>query len=126
MNLTEHAKRELKIAGLFDKDSDYDGDLGKAVLELIKTFAKQGHSGMSAALTLEVFTKLARFQNLTPLTDNPDEWMNVTDKSASGTDLWQSTRKYSCFSEDAGITYYDIDDKNKKIYIAVKTEGRYK
>lgn len=63
-NLTDHAKTELTKAGLFDKDSDYDGMLGEAVLELITTFAAQGHSGYSAQMTRELFYKLSDFQNL--------------------------------------------------------------
>jgi hypothetical protein len=34
MSLIEHAKTELQIAGLFDKDSDYEGALEEAVMEL--------------------------------------------------------------------------------------------
>lgn len=62
--LVEHAEKELKKAGLFDKDSDYDGMLGDAVLELITTFAKQGHSGFSAQMTRELFHKLSNFEEL--------------------------------------------------------------
>ena len=48
MNLIQHAQLELKLAGLFNKDSDYGGEIGKAVLELVNVFEKQGHSGFSA------------------------------------------------------------------------------
>ena len=37
-NITEHARRELEIAGLFDKDSDYNGNIGTAVMELMEVF----------------------------------------------------------------------------------------
>lgn len=63
-NLVNHANEQLKKAGLFDKDSDYDGELGKGVLELITLFASQGHSGYSAEMTIQLFTKLARFEEL--------------------------------------------------------------
>lgn len=63
-NLVDHANKELKRVGLFDKDSDYDGMLGEGVLELISTFAAQGHSGMSAAMTRELFYKLSNFEEL--------------------------------------------------------------
>lgn len=62
--LIKHAEKELTKAGLFDKDSDYSGMLGEGVLELITAFANQGHSGFSAGMTLELFTKLARFEEL--------------------------------------------------------------
>ena len=78
-NLREHAKRELELAGLFDKDSDYGGALGKVVLDLIKVFSKQEHSGGSASATLFFFGKLARFENLQPITSNKEEWNEVKD-----------------------------------------------
>lgn len=107
-NLVKHAKKELELAGLFDKDSDYDGMLGMAVLELVKVFAKQGHSGFSANWTLEVFDKVARFKPLTPIGKSKDEWMNVSDSSTEPT--WQNTRRSTTFSRDGGKTWYDIDD----------------
>jgi len=63
-NLVNHANVELKKAGLFDKDADYDGMLGDAVLELITVFAAQGHSGYSAQMTRELFYKLSNFEEL--------------------------------------------------------------
>lgn len=63
-NLIDHANKELTKAGLFDKDADYDGELGKAVLELITVFAGQGHSGYSATLTRDFFYKLSNFEEI--------------------------------------------------------------
>lgn len=63
-NLIDHANKELTKAGLFDKDSDYYGMLGEGVLELITTFANQGHSGYSAMSTRELFYKLSNFEEL--------------------------------------------------------------
>lgn len=62
--LLNHANSELKRVGLFDKDSDYDGMIGEAVSELISTFAEQGHSGMSAMMTRELFYKLSNFETI--------------------------------------------------------------
>lgn len=107
-NLVKHAEYELKLAGLFDKDSDYDGMLGDAVLQLVKVFAKQGHSGFSAGQTLAIFNTVANFKNLTPIGKSPDEWMDVTESSPGP--LWQNKRRSSTFSRDGGQTWYDIDD----------------
>lgn len=107
-NLVNHAKKELKLAGLFDKDSDYDGMLGETVLELVKVFAKQGHSGFSAFQTLKIFNIVADFKNLTPIGSDKDEWMNVSEMSNDK--LWQNKRRGTTFSRDAGKTWYDIDD----------------
>jgi hypothetical protein len=64
MSLIEHAKMELQIAGAFDKDSDYQGAIGEAVMELIEVFSKQGHSGMSASYVAGLFHKLAKYEPL--------------------------------------------------------------
>lgn len=98
-NLVRHARRELAIAGLDSPDSDYDGMLGTAVLEIVGLFAKQGHSGRSAAAVVAIVEKLMRFQPLTALTDNPEDWIEVADG------LWQSRREAACFSRDGGATY---------------------
>ena len=73
-SLISHAKKELELAGMFSKGSDYDGMLGDAVLELIALFSKQGHSGCSAGMTVQLFQKLADFKPLAPLTLKDDEW----------------------------------------------------
>lgn len=62
--LIEHANKELTRVGLFDEDSDYAGMLGKAAIELITTFANQGHSGYSAQMVRELFHKLSNFEEL--------------------------------------------------------------
>ena len=77
MGLIDHAKTELEIAGLFDKDSVYDGALGESVMELIQVFSKQGHSGMSAPLVANLFHKLATYQPLGPITGKDEEWGDV-------------------------------------------------
>lgn len=107
-NLVKHAKQEIELAGLFDKDSDYNGGIGEAVMDLVKTFAKQGHSGFSARYTLEVFNVVANFKPLTPIGKSKKEWMNVSDMSIEP--MWQNTRRSTTFSRDGGKTWYDIDD----------------
>lgn len=104
MNLTEHAQRELGLAGLFDKDSDYSGMIADSVLALVKLFASQRHSGASAMLTLDTFDMVARFKPLTPISDLCSDWVHVSDN------LWQNKRRSSTFSRNGGETWYDIDD----------------
>lgn len=63
-NLQEWARSEIAKVGLADPDSDYNGMIGVAVLQLIKVFAAQGHGGFSAGLTIEAFKRLASYQSL--------------------------------------------------------------
>lgn len=111
-NLVKHAEKELKLAGLFDKNSDYDGMLGQAVMELVKVFAKQGHSGFSAHTVLQIFNEVASYKPLTPIGKSKDEWMDVAEMTADGKGMWQNTRRSTTFSRDGGKTWYDIDDPN--------------
>lgn len=104
MNLTEHAKKELQLAGLFDKDSDYDGALGHAVMELIEVFSKQGHSGFSAGRVISLFKKVANYECLMPLTGNDDEWNDVS--RYGGSSLFQNNRVSSVFKRKDNRAYY--------------------
>jgi hypothetical protein len=64
-NLIIFAKRELEIAGLVNPDSDYGGHLGEAVLKMVEQFSGEGHSRMSANLTISIFEKVACYEPLT-------------------------------------------------------------
>lgn len=122
MSLIEHAEYELKLAGYnvnkeikdIDTDQDYADKIGNAALELIKVFAKQGHSGFSAQVTLKIFNRLVNHKPLTDeLSNNPNEWQDMSVQNGYAT--WQSKRNCSCFSHDMK-TYYDIDDPENNIY----------
>lgn len=121
--LVEHAKRELEIAGI--KGNDYDNQIAKDVLELIEVFAKQGHSGFSAFATLETFNLLANFKNIKPLTNNPEEWVDVT-SYGNGEKLYQSKRNSACFSDDGLKTYYCIDESDYPKVKVIRQLKEYK
>lgn len=109
-NLVKFAESELKAAGLIDKDSDYNGELGKAVLEIVKVFAKQDHSGMSASMTTAIVEKLMRFEPITPLTGKDDEWNDVSHMSTEP--KWQNKRCGHVFKDSDGRAY----DSEGKIF----------
>lgn len=102
-NIEDFARNELQRAGLFDKDSDYGGMMGDAVMKLIKVFDEEGHSGFSAGMAISIFEKIARFQPLTPLTGADDEWFEC------GEGCFQNKRAPSVFKENGEA--YDIDGK---------------
>lgn len=110
-NLVKFAREEMLRAGLYDRDADYGGEIPEAVLEMVKAFSRYGHSGGSAEETLAILNRVIRFRPLSPLTNDPDEWIKITDGIASDDDpLWQSRRQSTCFSHDGGKTYYDIEE----------------
>lgn len=124
MSLVEHAEREMRLAGLYDKDSDYGGMIPEAVLSLVRAHSKEGHSGGSHWLTLQIFNKVVNYKTLTPITSNPEEWFKH-DYQVAGKDSWQNIRQSSVFSQDGGKTWYDIDDPEKKNWPNRKEEEKH-
>lgn len=113
----ERIEYELKLAGYNLEpvkqgnwtEDDYVQETGNCAYEICKHFCEQEHSGMSAEFTLQLVYELLKGNILTPLTNNPDEWCDLSEQSNEK--LYQSKRKFSCFSEDL-IYYYDNDDKD--------------
>jgi hypothetical protein len=105
-NLTKHAERELTLIGYDGKD-EYNNMAKDAILELIETFAKQGHSGFSAPYVANMFHKLANYEVLSPLTGNDDEWSDVLDeRSSSDTKmLFQNNRDSRVFKDEKGAYF---------------------
>lgn len=101
--LVRYAADELKRAGMFGEDSDYDGWLGVAVLRMIELFASERHSGIRALLAIDAFSKLARSEPLTPLTGEDGEWLAVDEG------LYQNRRAGRVFKDEDGA--YDIEGK---------------
>ena len=115
--LIEHAEREMRLAGLYGKDSDYGGMIPDAVMALVKAHASQGHSGGSHQIVMEIFCQVANYKTLTPVTDDPSEW---TDQSEiSNAPMWQNNRDPAIFSTDGGKTYYSVDDEKRELYPSV-------
>ena len=109
-NMTEYERdmEELRIAGFFDENSDYDGDIGKNVEQLLKVFKDQGNSGMSAVRTAEIFATLADGKVLIPLKGTPNEWEDVSE--FCGKDMFQNKRCGTIFAKTKnGDDAYDIN-----------------
>lgn len=108
MSLIEHTKKELNLAGFFDKEKDfYGGKTGKAVLELIEVFSKQGHSGMSSSVIRNTFNSLASYKTITPLTGGDSEWCEVSDG------IFQNNRCSNIFKQEGIFNgqAYNIDGR---------------
>ncbi len=102
MSMMEWAKRELDLAGF--KESDDPDDINcwmrNDVLQLIQTFANQGHSGFSARHAINLFQSLANWKPISPLTGEPHEWTEV------GPDVWQNKRACNVFKGEDGRAYW--------------------
>ncbi len=121
MTLFLHAERELKSAGLFDKDSDYEGALAPAVMSLISLFSEQGHSGASANIVVDLFNKLARYQCITPLKGTEDEW---NDSLVNGGQSKQNNRVGSVFLDVPSGKAYSLDAIVWRTPTGAKWSGR--
>ena len=124
MSLQYHAKTELELAGFFDKDSDYGGMIGEAVMELIEVFAKQGHSGMSAPYVANIFNQLAKYEALQPITGKDEEWVDITPHSEDGETWYQNKRCSAIFKDGKDRTPYYLDAMVKRDPNGVCWTGR--
>ena len=77
MSLIEHAKREMAIA--WPEQDEMQDLIKENILDLLKVFSEQGHSGMTAPYVVNLFEKLAMFKPINPLTGADDEWMEYAD-----------------------------------------------
>lgn len=110
-NLVKHAREELSRI-------DNDGEFNESIISAVRAFSKYGHSGGSASVAIPMLHDLLQFKNLTPLTDDPKEWMQHDDNT------WQSTRNPAAFSEDGGETHYILngDGSRGNLVITEKKE----
>jgi hypothetical protein len=102
-DLVEYARRELEL--LEEDDETIEG-----YLKVMEAFSDMGHSGGSASVAIPVIDKLLRYQNLTPLTDDPGEWNKISDEQSGEEGLWQSQRNPEAFSKTGGRTYYLVSE----------------
>ena len=107
MSCTDHAKREMESSwGKFEEMDSMQQLACNNVLDLLKVFSGQEHSGMSAPYVIDLFSKLAKFKPLGPLTGNEEEWGEDVD----GEGLQQNNRCSNVFRRPDGSAY-DIDGK---------------
>ena len=76
------------------------------VLQLLKVFANQGHSGFTAPLILELFENCVCFRPLTPLTGEEDEWVPIDEGNPDETE--ENIRAHGIFRKhhDNATAYY--------------------
>ena len=77
-------------------EKEMQNKMNNDVLELLKVFSEQGHSGFSAPIATRLFYKLANHKLITEVEDNPDDW------DENGQHKYIS----SIFKRDDGSCYY--------------------
>jgi hypothetical protein len=96
-NLIRHARQELEHIGC-DEESIQE------VLSIIQVYVGLGMSGGQASWLIPIVNDLVQFKNLTPLSDDPKEWVQHEET------LWQNKRHSAAFSDNNGRTYWLVDD----------------
>ena len=110
-NLEKHALAEFRAAGWVDGDGNYCDEMQEMicrhVLALLDVFSSEGHSGSSAPYTIRMFSRLASFEPIAPLTGEDWEWNEVSERM--GNKCWQNKRASHVFKDENGA--YDINGK---------------
>lgn len=119
MNTYEWAKHELNLAreneithAVLVGDEDYGIMCYDAAEHLLAVFQEQGHSGYSAKVVKEIFSRLVDGKPLTPIKDEEDQWHNAYTIEKSPEKRYQHKRMGSLFKHvapDGTVSYYDID-----------------
>ena len=104
-NIVRYGESELKCIG---RGADTKDPMNKLmhdnIIEIVKKFSRQGHSGFSANYAIGILEKLLRWEPLSPLTGNDEEWQEV------GSGMWQNRRCSRVFKDQEGRAY-DIEGK---------------
>lgn len=99
-NLVDHARREMELIG-------EDPDIIDGVCKVVQAYANMGHSGGSDSVVRPMLMELLSFHNLSPLTNDPDEWQyHDSDMWDGKNGIWQNKRNSEAFSTDGGKTFY--------------------
>ena len=119
-NYVVHLNREWDLLGwprtggekVDGRDGDNEGQsmVYDDVVELLEVFHRQGHSGSSAPYVMRLFSRVAMFKPLSPLTGEDDEWNEISRNELAIE--YQNKRKSSVFKQlkdDGTVFVYDID-----------------
>lgn len=111
-NLEFHARNEFRAAGWVDENGKFKDEMQEMicnhVLKLLEVFSDEGHSGSSAPYAINLFSTLAKFEPIAPLTGEDWEWNDVSEFGGrDGGPLYQNKRCSHVFKDNTGA--YDID-----------------
>lgn len=105
--IVRFAREELRRIRSGEPDEMQDA-IESDILQIVRVFARQDHSGFSAAYAIGIIQKLLRYEPITPLTGAEDEWNDVSEYG-DGSPCWQNRRCSHVFKNADGA--YDIDGR---------------
>lgn len=97
MNLIDYAEDEL--ARILKDEDGMQELVNRNILEIVKAFSEQRHSGFSAGYVLSKLERLLRFKPISPLTGADDEWNEVRLGRRNGVRTYQNKRCSSVFKD---------------------------
>lgn len=105
-NLLEYAQNELDLILQSCKDDEeaykMQNIINKDILDIIKKFSNQGHSGFTAKYAIDKLNRLLDYKPITPLTGDDSEWAELD----YGDDIqFQNKRCPSVFKDKEGKAY---------------------
>jgi len=93
--LMDHANRELDRL-------DIPEDVKVNIRLILSVYEAYGYFGRTQYEVSEKIMSLLKFKNLSPLTDDPNEWEQIGDV------LWKNKRHGNAFSQNGGKTFYYV------------------
>lgn len=116
-NMELWAEEEIRIAcerergDAMETAYDYGVFCYESALRAFRSLVKDGHTGMSIGITLNILNRLVKGQALTPIADTGDVWEKCVGGRASCT-TYQCRRMSSLFKDvyaDGHIEYLDVN-----------------
>lgn len=110
-NYINHAMTEFRAAGFVDENGKYCDEMQEAickhVLKLLEVFGEEGHSGSSAPYAINMFSTLAKFEPIVPLTGEDWEWTELDYDE----DIKYQNKRCSRVFKDSNGKAYDSEGK---------------
>lgn len=114
---------ELLLKNCEDEEAfNMQKTINNNILDIIKVFAEQGHSGFTAEYCIPIIEKLLRQSFITPLTGKDDEWSEVSEgvfQNIRESSIFKQSDRFDgkpywlygkAFSNDGGKSYYTNGD----------------
>lgn len=105
MGIISKAKDEFERLGWNSSEDEMQKMMCDNIIELLETFAKQGHSGFSAIYAIDLFEKLVRHEPLSALTGDDSEWEDLS-QFGSTEPAFQNKRFSEVFKRQDGSAYW--------------------